>query len=130
MIAYNWQGHVIKVELRAFARFLWLAGGFVVTVDGRTFFPVAGEGFSFNTRTEFQVEENGEFYPGVVQSVGPLSRKPGMQYTVWIAGKEIANDRQMLKGRYLTLIIFYLLVFLVVSALTRAVLFFVNFAFR
>jgi len=122
MLAYNWRGHVIEVELRPFARFLWLAGGFVVTVDGRPFFPAQDEPISLGTRTEFRVEENGEFYPGIVQSVGVSVWTPRMRYTVWVAGEEIANDRQMPSRWYLSAFLWFILTVPVTVALVWVVL--------
>jgi len=130
MITYSWRGHIIEVDLRPFGKYLWLAGGFVVTVDGQPFYPPANEGLSLRTRTEFQVEDDGETYPGVVQSIGMPVWTPRQRYMVWVAGEEIANDRQLPKRWYISLPLGILLTALVTFALTRFVLFLVSLAFE
>lgn len=101
MAIYRWREHDIEVEFRTFAFSFWLMGGLVVKVDGRRFYPALDK-IGLNTGTEFQVEDGGKSYAGVVQSLGPMLFLPRLTYVVRVDGEEVARDRQVLKRWYLS----------------------------
>jgi hypothetical protein len=113
---YESQGQTIEVELRFFPVFLWLAGGFVVRVGGREFWPKPTH-FSLTTATEFDFDSNGRRVSGVVRAIGRVRFPSRMHYAVVVDDTELARDEMSFRHWYLSyfawgmLLVFILLAF-------------------
>jgi hypothetical protein len=101
MRSYTLHGQTIEVEFRPFGAFLWLCAGFVVRVDGRSFYPKP-TGASFMTETEFDFDADGRRVSGVVRSLAPMWFLPRMRYAIFISEHEVERDVQTLHRWYLS----------------------------
>jgi len=101
MRSHTSHGRTIEVELRPFGVFLWLCGGFIVRVGGRTFWPKLTH-LSFTTATEFDFDSDGHGVSGVVRAIGPVRFPSRMQYAVIVADTEIARDEMSFRRWYLS----------------------------
>ena len=101
MRSYISHGQSIEVELPLFGVFLWLAGGFVVRVGGRTFYPKLTR-VSFSTATEFDFDSDGRRISGVVRSIDRVRFPSRLQYAVIVDGVEVARDMQSFRRWYLS----------------------------
>ena len=97
MQTYQFNGHAIQVELRAFRTFCWLCAGLVVQADDRTFWPKPDRGPSFSTATEFELMVDGERLSGVARTLHPLWLLPRVKCSVVVAGVEVGQGIQPLR---------------------------------
>jgi hypothetical protein len=92
MQSYQWNGHIIEVELRPFGVFLWLACGFEVRVDKRKFLPRC-ERIGLTCSTDFEiVSQDGSRTNGVVRSLAPMWFLPRVKCSVIVDETVIARE--------------------------------------
>ena len=101
MRSYTSHGQTIEVDLRLFGVFLWLGGGFLVHVQGRTFYPKLTR-IGLTTATEFDFDSDGRRISGIVRSIGGVRFPSRMQYAVEVAEIEIARDTMSFHRWYLS----------------------------
>ena len=121
MRSYQWNGHLIEVELRPFGVFLWLAYGIEVRVDKRKFLP-RFDHIGLTTYTDFEIEsQDGSRTNGVVRSLAPMWFLPRVKCSVLVNDTVIAREVFPLRKWYLT----YLAWFMVMVVLLLALLGFI-----
>jgi hypothetical protein len=115
----TWEGHTIDVRCHLEARFAWLAGGFIVLVDGRDEFRYPNRRERCGTQTQFTIEHGGKVINGVVRPVGRLSVR-GTTYDVIVDGAVICTDEMSAdqwRSAYAVLLILFVVGSLLICAL-------------
>jgi hypothetical protein len=92
MNQHSWQGHKIDVRFCLERTAAWLAGGFVVLVDGTDEFRAPMEFERGRTSTHFTIEYDGRIVDGLVRSVGRVLAR-GTAYEVLVDGTLIGTGK-------------------------------------
>ncbi|ESA38675.1 hypothetical protein N836_31185 [Leptolyngbya sp. Heron Island J] len=117
MRSYQWNESLIKVELRPFGAFLWLAYGIEVWVDQRRFLPTV-DYVGFTTHTNFEIERrDGSRVSGVVRTLAPIWFLPRTKCSITINQEIIARDTFLLRRWYLSYLAWFLLGLFLLMAL-------------
>jgi hypothetical protein len=115
---YQWNEHLISVELRPLEAFLWLAYGIEVRVDQRKFLPKPDR-IGLTTYTDFEIKsQDGSRTTGVVKTLAPIWLLPRVKCSIIVSDTVIAREVLPLRRWYLS----YLAWFIVMLVLLFAVL--------
>lgn len=102
MRRYQWNGHLIEVELRPFGIFLWLGYGIEVKVNQRKFLPKLDH-VGLTTYTDFEIEsQDGSRTTGSVKTLEPMWFLPRVKCSIIVNDKIIAREVLPLRKWYLT----------------------------
>lgn len=89
MAHHVWNGHSIDVQFRLQRRVCWLAGGFVVRIDGGPKIHPPTELEADGTSTPFKIAHSGSEVSGDVRSVGRVMAM-GTRYEVTVETDKVA----------------------------------------
>jgi hypothetical protein len=125
MRTYQWNGHSIKVQLRPYGVFLWLAYGIEVWVDGRKFVPQFDH-IALTTSTDFEIElQDGSRVHGVAKSLAIMWFLPRVKCSIAVGDTPIACEIFTLHKWYLAYI-GWLIAFLLFLLMGLGVLFVIH----